>query len=82
MDVDDTGTSKLNVWEVGGEKDVRSSWDFYFANTEALVFVVDSSDHDRSTEAKETLHNVLKHQYFEAQRDLPLVVIANKQDVI
>ncbi|XP_071963250.1 uncharacterized protein [Antedon mediterranea] len=78
MEFDDL--SKLNVWEVGGEKELRSSWDFYFSNSEALVFVVDSSDYNRVNEAKDTLDGVLQHQYFESQRDLPVVVIANKQD--
>lgn len=35
---------KLNVWDVGGQKQLRTYWNNYFDNTDALVFVIDSSD--------------------------------------
>ncbi len=38
---------KLNVWDVGGQKTLREYWPNYYENTDALVFVIDSSDDKR-----------------------------------
>jgi len=38
---------RLNVWDVGGQKALREYWGNYFDNTDALVFVIDSSDEKR-----------------------------------
>ena len=50
----------------------------YFANTDALVYVVDSNDHERISEAKEELHTFLCDKEL---KDTILLVIANKQDL-
>ncbi|XP_063963628.1 uncharacterized protein LOC129273347 isoform X1 [Lytechinus pictus] len=68
----------LNVWEVGGTKNVRSYWDNFLQGTELLVFVVDSADEVRFPEAKEELHKLLKDGRLEK---VPLLVVANKQDL-
>jgi signal recognition particle receptor subunit beta len=34
-------------------------WRYYFQNTKALIFVVDSSDTQRMELARETLHGIL-----------------------
>jgi small GTP-binding protein len=38
---------KFTVWDVGGQDKIRQLWKHYFQNTQALIFVVDSSDKDR-----------------------------------
>ncbi len=38
---------------------IRPLWRHYFANTQGLVFVVDSADRERIAEAKEELHHML-----------------------
>ena len=35
---------KLNVWDVGGQREIRPYWRNYFDNTDALVYVIDSAD--------------------------------------
>ena len=35
---------KLNIWDVGGQKSIRSYWRNYFEKTDGLVWVVDSAD--------------------------------------
>merc|ERR1712125_15923 len=35
---------KLNVWDIGGQKTIRPYWSSYFESSDALVYVVDSSD--------------------------------------
>ncbi|KAI9236029.1 MAG: ADP-ribosylation factor family-domain-containing protein, partial [Podila humilis] len=42
-----------------------------------LIFVVDSSDHDRISVAREDLHRMIN----EAPSAMPFLIIANKQDI-
>ncbi|EGR33158.1 hypothetical protein IMG5_060510 [Ichthyophthirius multifiliis] len=55
---------KLNVWDVGGQKALRTYWQNYFENTDALVYVIDSSDSKRLNESGEELQKLLQVQYF------------------
>lgn len=54
---------KLNVWDIGGQMELRKYWENYYDNTDGLIFVVDSSDDYRITETNDVfkfLINVLK----------------------
>ncbi|KAH7704543.1 ADP-ribosylation factor 1-like 2-like protein [Aphelenchoides avenae] len=66
------------VWDVGGQKTIRPLWRYYFQNTQAVIFVVDSSDRERMGEAREELHQMLLDDEL---RDAILLVFANKQDM-
>nr|XP_046245228.1 ADP-ribosylation factor 1-like [Scatophagus argus] len=68
----------LTVWDVGGQKKMRPHWKHHYADTAGLVFVVDSWDQKRLDEARKELHRVLR---YESLRGVPLVVLANKQDL-
>ncbi|KAM9853756.1 ADP-ribosylation factor-like protein 14 [Aulostomus maculatus] len=74
----DRSSPGLTVWDVGGQKKMRPHWRHHYADTAGLVFVVDSSDQRRLDESRKTLHKILR---FEALRGVPLVVLANKQDL-
>jgi GTPase SAR1 family protein len=50
----------LNVWDIGGQKALREYWGNYFANTDALVYVIDSADTKRVKEAGEELEKLLQ----------------------
>merc|ERR1712017_46348 len=50
---------KLNVWDIGGQKTIRPYWKNYFENTDAMIYVVDSSDRRRLEEAGEELQELL-----------------------
>lgn len=39
----------VNIWDVGGQKTLRSYWRNYFEQTDGLVWVVDSADKVRLT---------------------------------
>lgn len=43
------------MWDVGGQDKIRPLWRHYFQNTQGLIFVVDSNDKERITEASEEL---------------------------
>ncbi|KAG5452704.1 ADP-ribosylation factor-like protein 2 [Clonorchis sinensis] len=44
---------KLNIWDVGGQKSLRSYWRNYFETTDALIWVVDSTDRLRLNDCRE-----------------------------
>ena len=69
---------RLNVWDVGGQKTLRTFWRNYFEKTDALVWVVDSADVARLLDCKEELEKVL-HE--EKLAGATLLVLANKQDM-
>jgi ADP-ribosylation factor protein 1 len=68
----------FTVWDVGGQEKIRQLWKYYYQNTQGLIFVVDSSDRDRISEAAEELHGILKE---DCMAGVPVVIIANKQDL-
>ncbi|XP_026185239.1 ADP-ribosylation factor-like protein 11 [Mastacembelus armatus] len=70
--------TSLTIWEVGGQKSMRPNWRFYLEECKALVFVVDSSDPGRLPEAQKALKKVLSEEHL---RDVPLMVLANKNDL-
>ncbi|CAE7868811.1 Arl2 [Symbiodinium sp. KB8] len=69
---------KLNIWDVGGQKTIRSYWRNYFEETDGLIWVVDSSDRRRLRDCKEELFKVLKQ---EKLAGASLLIFANKQDL-
>ena len=68
----------FTVWDVGGQEKLRALWRHYFQNTQAVIFVVDSSDRHRLQEAAEELHRLIKEDELQ---DALLLVFANKQDL-
>ena len=43
------------MWDVGGQDKIRPLWRHYFQNTQGLIFVIDSNDRERVTEAQDEL---------------------------
>ncbi|EKX50006.1 hypothetical protein GUITHDRAFT_85562 [Guillardia theta CCMP2712] len=70
---------KLNVWDIGGQKTIRPYWRNYFDQTDALVFVIDCSDHRRMDETGVELNQLLDE---EKLAGVPLLIFANKQDLM
>eukprot|EP00173_Palmaria_palmata_P003456 Plantae.Rhodophyta-Palmaria_palmata.ctg3617.p1 GENE.Plantae.Rhodophyta-Palmaria_palmata.ctg3617~~Plantae.Rhodophyta-Palmaria_palmata.ctg3617.p1 ORF type:complete len:181 (+),score=37.04 Plantae.Rhodophyta-Palmaria_palmata.ctg3617:187-729(+) len=68
----------FTVWDVGGQDKIRPLWRHYFANTQGLIYVVDSNDRDRIIEAKEELNKMVGE---EELRNATVLVFANKQDL-
>jgi GTPase SAR1 family protein len=52
----------LNIWDVGGQKSLRSYWRNYFESTDGLVWVVDSADKMRLDDCKSELLKLLKEE--------------------
>merc|ERR1712048_786017 len=68
----------MTVWDVGGQDKIRRLWKHYYQGSNALIFVVDSSDHDRVQDAMEEMTKII---HDEEMRDACLLVFANKQDL-
>ena len=68
----------IKAWDLGGQDKYRSMWHHYFHDVDGVIFVVDSQDRDRFSDAKAELHALLKR---EELRDVPFLVFANKQDL-
>merc|ERR1711971_1090100 len=68
----------FNVWDIGGQDKIRKLWRYYYANTQGLIFVIDSNDRERIEDAREELAQMLTE---DEMRDAVLLVFANKQDL-
>merc|ERR1711892_205612 len=68
----------FTVWDVGGQDKIRPLWRHYFQNTQAVIFVVDSNDRERVSEARDELARMLNEDDL---REAVLLVFANKQDL-
>jgi len=69
---------KFQVWDLGGQTSIRPYWRCYYANTDAVIYVVDSCDRERMSTSKEELHAMLEE---EELKEAALLVFANKQDM-
>ena len=68
----------LNIWDVGGQKSLRSYWRNYFETTDGLIWVVDSADKRRLEDCRKELQSLLQE---ERLLGATLLVFANKQDL-
>ncbi len=51
---------KFQVWDLGGQTSIRPYWRCYFSNTDAIIYVVDSSDRERIGISKQELVSMLE----------------------
>merc|ERR1712190_331314 len=70
---------KLNVWDIGGQKTIRPYWSNYFESSDALVYVIDSSDRRRLEESGNELRELLAEDKLGG---IPVLIFANKQDLL
>nr|XP_056704717.1 ADP-ribosylation factor-like protein 9 isoform X2 [Euleptes europaea] len=71
-----TENSKVEFLEIGGSESLRSYWKMYLSRVLLLIYVVDSADHERMPVAKKLLH-----QLVQSDSTLPVMILANKQDL-
>jgi small GTP-binding protein len=74
----EVGKLRLQIWDLGGQRDLRPFWRLYYRKTDGVVFVIDSADRDRMELCKQELIALLGEDEL---RDVPLVIMANKQDL-
>lgn len=69
---------KYQVWDLGGQDRLRTSWATYYRGTHAAIVVIDSTDRARITIMKDELFRLLQHD--DLQNSV-ILVFANKQDI-
>ncbi|CAF1018729.1 unnamed protein product, partial [Adineta ricciae] len=68
----------LTIWDVGGRDKIRALMRHYFANTQAIMYVIDANDRERLPEATEGLLKVLPEDEL---RGIPILIYMNKMDL-
>ena len=68
----------FTLWDVGGQDKIRVIWKHYYDKTDAIIFVIDSSDRDRIEDSAEELKKLLAE---EELKNCVVLVLANKQDL-
>ncbi|XP_069892625.1 ADP-ribosylation factor-like protein 10 [Dipodomys merriami] len=71
-----TRNFEVDLLEIGGSQNLRFYWKEFVNEVDVLVFMVDSADRPRLPSARQELHKLL-----DKDPDLPVVVVANKQDL-
>ena len=69
---------KMQAWDLGGQEKMRSVWDVYYLNSDAIIYVIDSNDFENFEESKNQFYLLLKN---EALKNAVLLIFANKQDL-
>lgn len=73
-----TTNANITVWDMGGRDKIRGLWKHYYAGTDAIVFVIDSTDEERLLEARAELQKVVSEEVLSS---CALLVVCNKQDL-
>jgi len=69
----------MSIYDVAGGAKVRDLWRHYYADADALVWVVDCADQGRLAESKQALATALKDAAMKT--DTPFLVACNKADL-
>ncbi|MFW9923817.1 MAG: ADP-ribosylation factor family protein [Candidatus Thorarchaeota archaeon] len=69
---------RLNIFDLGGQIDFRGMWNQINEKSDALVYVIDSTDHFRINETKEVFYNIINTQI---EPEIPVLILLNKVDL-
>lgn len=77
--VNDTVQILVCAEEDPSQVSIRPYWQNYFDGTDAIVYVIDSSDRRRVEETGDEMNSLIEE---EKLAGIPLLVLANKQDLL
>lgn len=69
---------KMVLWDIGGQSKIRPLWRHYYTNTNALIFVIDSTAKEDFLEIKQEFSRLLSE---EELKGIPFLIFANKHDL-
>ncbi|KAK7303707.1 hypothetical protein RJT34_14620 [Clitoria ternatea] len=73
------GTITFKAFDLGGHQIARRVWRDYYAQVDAVVYLVDATDTDRFPESKRELDALLSD---ESLANVPFLVLGNKIDIL
>jgi ADP-ribosylation factor family len=71
------GNIHFTAYDMSGQGRYRSLWEHYYADVQAIIYVVDSTDKLRMCVAKEELEQLLHHEDIK-RSSAPILFFANK----
>ncbi|CAG8480320.1 10102_t:CDS:2 [Acaulospora morrowiae] len=72
------GNVTMKLWDIGGQPRFRTMWERYCRGVNAIVFVIDSADHEKLETARNELHSLLEKPQL---ANIPVLVLGNKNDL-
>merc|ERR1711968_215844 len=72
------GKVTIKLWDLGGQPRFRSMWERYYRGVNAIIYVVDSADHENVEASGRELEDLLKKP---ALAGIPCLVLGNKNDL-
>lgn len=65
------------IWDLGGRMSLRQMWSHYYSECNALIFMVDGTDRERTEESHDVLQDLMECTELSG---LPLLLIINKNE--
>lgn len=75
----DIARVRLNFWDLGGQEELQSLWDKYYAECHGIIYMIDSTDRARLEESWLAFDKMIQNEQLIG---LPLLVACNKQDLV
>jgi GTP-binding protein SAR1 len=72
------GNRRFRAFDLGGHEAARRIWRDYYAEVDAVIFLVDAADRTRMDEAREELQHLFET---ESLRNVPFAILGNKIDI-
>jgi small GTP-binding protein len=70
----------IQTWDLGGQELLRTYWPAYMTSLDALVYVIDATDHERLALSKRELFKLVSSPVMDTG-SLPLLLLLNKVDL-
>ena len=68
----------LSIYDLGGQKNFRVLWPEINKRSNAIIYIIDSTDYKRFDESKDIFHQIVNSQI---EGDIPVTVLLNKCDL-